>query len=78
MPHNEERRPPAWESGKAANKQAGRPDAMVAPEWAEVYADAERWVCWTARRRWPVFAVNDQIWACSVADWETSGRRTAA
>lgn len=60
------------------HKQAGRPAAMVTTEWAEVYEDAERWVCWTARRRWPLFAVNDQIWACSVADWETSGGRRSA
>jgi hypothetical protein len=59
----------------------GRPDtnspAATVATWADVYDSAERWVEWTARRRWPVFAVNDQIWACSVADWETSGRRAA-
>lgn len=48
------------------------------PTWGEVYECAELWVCWTARRRWPTFAVNDQIWASSVTDWETSGRKAAA
>lgn len=45
--------------------------------WAEAYESAELWVTWNARRRWPLFAVNDQIWACSVADWAASGRRAA-
>jgi hypothetical protein len=60
-----------------------RPDATnstvaIVPTWAEVYEDAERWVEWTARRRWPAFAVNDQIWAGSVTSWELHGRRAAA
>ena len=71
MPPDDKRRGP----GK------GRPDitstAPIVTDWSDIFADAERWVCWTARRRWPAFAVNDQIWACSVADWETSGRRAA-
>lgn len=48
--------------------------AKVTDPWAETYADAERWVSWTARRRWPTFAVNDQVWAMSVTDWYHGGR----
>ncbi|WP_433361948.1 hypothetical protein ACQPZX_29435 [Actinoplanes sp. CA-142083] len=58
-------------------KQAGPADASVLT-WAEVYDDAERWISWTARRRWPDFAVNDQVWACSITAWELHGRRSAA
>jgi hypothetical protein len=50
---------------------------MVA-EWAELYEDAERWVTWNARHRWPAWAVNDQIWASSVTSWELYGRQVAA
>lgn len=61
----------------AGAKQAGPADARV-PSWGDVYEDAERWVTWTARRRWPDFAANDTIWAASVADWELHGKRVAA
>lgn len=37
--------------------------------FADTYEAASRWVAWTARRRWPDFAANDQIWALSVAAW---------
>lgn len=47
---------------------------QVADTWPDVYASARRWVCWTARRRWPTFAANDDIWAASVADWWVGGR----
>lgn len=77
MPLNEEsRRPPTWESGEAATQQADDLRPMVA-DWAEVYEDAERWVRWSARRRWPNFGANTQVWACSVASWELHGRRAA-
>jgi len=56
----------------------GRPDtnspAAIVPTWADTFADAERWVSWAARRRWPTFGVNDQIWASSVTSWELYGR----
>lgn len=60
----------------------GRPDTNspidTVATWADVYDSAERWVCWTARRRWPTFPANDTIWAASVTDWELHGRRWAA
>ncbi len=74
VPRNEERRPAA---NGAARKQAGRPGESVT-DWAVVYADAERWVSWSARRRWPAFPCNDALWAASVTDWELNGRRAAA
>jgi hypothetical protein len=60
----------------------GRPDDTHTTDfsiatWADNYRDAECWVRWNGRRRWSAFAVNDQIWACSVADWATNGRRAA-
>jgi hypothetical protein len=68
-------------NGERSGPGQGRPDTnstiAIVPAWAEAYGDAERWVRWTARRRWPTFPANDAIWACSVADWETSGRRAA-
>jgi hypothetical protein len=45
--------------------------------WADTYAEAQRWVRWNARRRWPAFPCNNDVWAASVTDWETSGRRVA-
>jgi hypothetical protein len=51
---------------------------MSVAEWADVFEDAERWVHWSARRRWPEFTVNDEIWACSVTAWELHGQRSAA
>jgi hypothetical protein len=49
----------------------------IVSTWADVHEDAQRWVRWTARRRWPGFACNDAIWAASVTDWELHGRRAA-
>lgn len=77
MRDNEERRPPVGETEEAANEQAGRPDASVA-QWAQVYDCAQLWVAWNARRRWPDFTVNNEVWAMSVTGWELHGRRTAA
>ena len=62
---------------ETGEKQAGRPGVNVA-EWADVYESAELWVSWNARRQWPTFTCNDQIWACSVTSWDRSGRRAAA
>jgi hypothetical protein len=70
---NENARPAANGTGA---KQAGDLDASVA-QWAEVYECADRWVRWTARRRWPTHLVNDQVWAMSVTSWELHGRRAA-
>lgn len=65
------------EANGTGAKQTGLAEPMV-PTWTKTYEDAERWVCWTARRRWPTFAVNDHIWAASVTDWELHGRGAAA
>lgn len=43
--------------------------------WPEVYRAASLWVATVARRRWPAFATNDDIWAASVADWWVGGAR---
>lgn len=48
--------------------------ASVTDPWAETYRDAERWVSWTGRRRWPDLGTNDQIWAMSVTSWWHGGR----
>jgi hypothetical protein len=70
--------PPEEERG---DDRHSRPDANTNTDaltmlaaWPEVYDSAERWVEWTARRRWPNFGANDQIWASSVASWELYGR----
>lgn len=72
MPRSEERG-----SGRHSRPDATNSTTPIVPAWTEVYEDAERWVSWNARRRWPAYLVNDQIWAMSVADWETYGRRAA-
>jgi hypothetical protein len=41
---------------------------MVA-EWNDTYAAAREWVRLNGRRRWPDFAVNDSVWALSIASW---------
>jgi hypothetical protein len=46
--------------------------------WADVYASATAWINAVAQPRWPEFAVNDAVWAVSIADWATRGRRSAA
>ncbi|MFY1688819.1 hypothetical protein [Plantactinospora sp. WMMB782] len=53
-------------------------DQPPAAGWVETYADARRWVRWTARRRWPRHPVNDAVWAASVADWHHGGQSERA
>lgn len=59
---------------EAATKQVDQDRTDRVADWAETFEDAERWVEWTARRRWPDFVANDQIWAGSVTSWELYGR----
>jgi hypothetical protein len=61
---------------KTANAQQHTSSPIVT-EWADTYEDARRWVAWTARRRWPTYPVNDDIWAMSVTSWELTGQVAA-
>lgn len=64
-------------SGRHSRPDATNSTVAIVPTWAEVFEDAERWVTWNGRRRWPNVALNDQVWAVSIADWATYGRRAA-
>lgn len=68
--------------GERSGPWKGRPDnnspAPMVADWAATEECAREWVAWTARRRWPEFAVNDDIWAASVTGWELCGGRSAA
>jgi hypothetical protein len=37
--------------------------------WSDTYTSARDWVELNARRRWPDFPCNDEIWAMSVTAW---------
>lgn len=71
MPHNGNARPAGNGTG---GEQVGETTTSVIDPWAETYRDARRWVAWTARRRWPGFPCNDDLWAASAADWWHNGR----
>lgn len=69
---NEEARRPTGET--AGQVTTGEEVTASVTDWAETYRAARCWVRWTARRRWPDFPCNDEIWAASVADWARGGR----
>lgn len=69
----ETRNRPGDDSG-AASQQVGETEASVTDPWADTYRDARRWVAWNARRRWPDFPCNDDIWAASATSWWHGGR----
>lgn len=71
MTNEEARHPGAGATGQVTD---GENVSSSVTEWSAAYADARRWVAWTARRRWPAFPCNDDIWAASVADWHRGGR----
>lgn len=50
-------------------------DTTVVDPWPAAYETARYWVRWTARRRWPRYAANDDVWAMSAASWWVGGRR---
>lgn len=69
---NENARLPIDEIDKAGQgiTEADQANTTVAPElWACTYDSARLWVKWSARRQWPQFAANDDVWALSVASW---------
>lgn len=74
QPEDEESR---LAGNEAATKRVDQDRGHSVTDWTVVYDCAEHWIRWTARRRWPDFPSNDAIWASSVADWATSGRRAA-
>jgi hypothetical protein len=43
------------------------------PRDDDPYDAARLWVAWTARRRWPDYPANDDVWAVSVASWWGDG-----
>lgn len=60
-----------------ASSQVIPPTSFSVTDWADTYESAERWVAWNARRRWPAFAVNDEVWALSVTAWQHNGQVAA-
>ncbi len=48
-------------------------DATTVPTWSDTFTAAQTWIRWTARRRWPHFPANDDVWALSITAWEHGG-----
>lgn len=71
QPHEKSR--PAG-NGAAFTTAGEAVSTSVTDPWADTYHDAQRWVAWTARRRWPDFPTNDDVWAASAASWWLGGR----
>jgi hypothetical protein len=67
-------------AGHSAARTAGLNRHLIhtGGNWASAYSGAESWIRDVGRPRWPDFAANDEIWACSIADWATHGRRATA
>jgi len=74
--HKESR--PAANGAARATQAGGRSTLLtVAPgtDWSTAYAASLAWVRTVGRARWPRHAVNNELWAASVADWLLGGRR---
>lgn len=67
--------PPTERTGPREETRPATPSiqSITAAEWSEAYTCARRWVAWSARRRWPDYACNDEVWAMSVAAWWHNG-----
>lgn len=66
-------RPRDDQSRKAGSVEAAASTSTKVTDWAETYTAARRWVEWNARRRWPDYAANDDVWALSAAAWWYGG-----
>lgn len=67
------RDPRAASDQTAAAVQICLSEYRATAEWSETYDAARRWVAWNARRRWPMYAANDDVWALSVTAWHHNG-----
>jgi hypothetical protein len=67
MEDKNERRPGGRGDVQGINSSART--TIPPSDWSATYDCATRWVAWNARRRWPQFAANDEVWALSVAAW---------
>jgi hypothetical protein len=62
------------DDSRAPSKQVGT-TTLTIDEFADTYDAARFWVEWNARRRWPDFPANDDVWAMSVAGCARRVRR---